>query len=95
MALVDILEPLLPEEIKRLTASRSFIQLGAGETLLLEDNRRSLFLLLSGQVQVYAPNPSGQYITISVIDEGTVVGQTGFATLRRPALCASGPSKAR
>ena len=53
MALVDILEPLLPEEIKRLTASRSFIQLGAGETLLLEDNRRSLFLLLSGQVQVY------------------------------------------
>jgi hypothetical protein len=30
-------------------------------------------------VQVYEPNPSGQYITISMIDEGKVIGQTGFA----------------
>jgi hypothetical protein len=41
LALVDILEPLPPEEIKRLAASRSFIQLGAGEILVLEENRRS------------------------------------------------------
>ena len=86
LAQVDILEPLPPEEIQRLAASRSFIPLGAGETLVLEDNRQSLFLLLSGRVQVYEPNPSRQYITISVIDEGTVVGQTGFAALTRPTL---------
>jgi CRP-like cAMP-binding protein len=83
---VDILEPLPPEEIEHLAASRSFISLGAGETLAFEENRQSLFLLVSGRVQVYEPNPSGQYITISVIDEGTVIGQTGFAALTRPAL---------
>ncbi len=86
LTLVNILEPLPQEEIKRLAASRSFIPLGAGETLALEENRQSLILLVSGRVQVYEPNPSGQYITISVIDEGTVIGQTGFAALTRPAL---------
>lgn len=86
LALVDILEPLLHEEIKRLAASRSFISLRAGETLTLEEDQQHLFMLLSGQVQVYEPNPSGQYITISVIDGGTVIGQTGFAALTRPAL---------
>jgi CRP-like cAMP-binding protein len=70
LTLVDILEPLPQEEIKRLAAGRSFISLGAGETLALEENRQSLFLLVSGRVQVYEPNLSGQYITISVIDEG-------------------------
>jgi CRP/FNR family cyclic AMP-dependent transcriptional regulator len=86
LTLVDILEPLPQEEIKRLAAGRSFIPLGAGETIALEENRQSLFLLVSGRVQVYEPNPSGQYITISVIDEGTIIGQTGFAALTHPAL---------
>ena len=86
LALVDILEPLPAEEFEHLAASRSFIPLGAGDTLALEENRRSLFLLVSGRVQVYAPNPSRQYITISMIEEGTVIGQTGFAALTRPAL---------
>jgi hypothetical protein len=44
LALVDILEPLPSEEFKRLAASRSFISLGAGDTLVLEEDRRSLFL---------------------------------------------------
>ena len=83
---VDILEPLPPEEIERLAARRSFVGLETGEILTLEEDRRNLFLLVSGRVQVYEPNPSGHYITISVIDGGTVIGQTGFAALTRPAL---------
>ena len=86
LARVDILEPLPPEEIERLAARRSFVGLETGEILTLEEDRPNLFLLVSGRVQVYEPNPSGHHITISVITGGTVIGQTGFAALTRPAL---------
>ena len=86
LALVDILEPLPSGEIEHLAARHSFVHLEAGECLALEENQRSLFLLASGRVRVYDPDPAGQELTISVIDSGTVVGQTGFAARVRRAL---------
>jgi CRP-like cAMP-binding protein len=49
LALVVILEPLPQEEIERFAASRSFTPLGAGDTVALEENRRSLFLLVGSR----------------------------------------------
>jgi CRP/FNR family transcriptional regulator, cyclic AMP receptor protein len=34
---------------------------------------------VSGRVRVYEPDPHGQDLTLSVIEGGTIVGQTGFA----------------
>jgi CRP/FNR family cyclic AMP-dependent transcriptional regulator len=80
LAKVDILEPLPPEELERLALLSSTMQLGAGETVALDENRETLFLLARGRVRVHEPSVGrGQDLTFSMIEEGTVVGQTGFA----------------
>jgi CRP/FNR family cyclic AMP-dependent transcriptional regulator len=83
---VDILEPLPAEEVERLALLPSWTRLDAGEALALDEDRETLLLLASGRVRVHEPSYVGPDLTFSMIEEGTVVGQTGFALRRSRAL---------
>ncbi len=84
--MVDVFEPLPPEEIERLAEPGSIEALGAGEELPLEKDGRAIFVLADGKVRVYETNPRGEDLTLSVIESGTVLGQTGFVPWRTPRL---------
>ena len=81
LAKVDILEPLPPEELERLALLSSSMRLEAGQAVALDENRETLLLLASGRVRVHESSTTGggPDLTISMIEEGTVVGQTGLA----------------
>jgi CRP/FNR family transcriptional regulator, cyclic AMP receptor protein len=79
LAKVDILEPLPPEQVERLASLSSSMRLEAGEAIALDGDRETLLLLASGWVRVHEPSAVGPELTISLVEEGTVVGQTGFA----------------
>ena len=80
LAKVDILEPLPPEELERLAPLSSSMRLEAGEAVALEEDRETLLLLASGRVRVHELSTTGgPDLTFSMIEEGTVVGQTGLA----------------
>jgi CRP/FNR family transcriptional regulator, cyclic AMP receptor protein len=79
LAKVDILEPLSPEEIERLALLPASVHLGAGDAFALEEGRCALLLLTSGRVRVHEPNAAGPGLTLSLVENPTVVTQTGFA----------------
>lgn len=86
LAMVDVLEPLPPEEIGRLASGGSSVALGAGKELSLDGDGRAFFVLADGKVRVYEANPRGEDLTLSVVESGTVLGQTGFVPWRTPRL---------
>ena len=91
LAKVDILEPLPPEEVERLALLSSSMRLEVGEAVALDEDRETLLLLASGRVRVHEQSAGGQDLTISMVEDGTIVGQSGFAvrlsrTLRVEAL---------
>jgi CRP/FNR family cyclic AMP-dependent transcriptional regulator len=86
LAKVDILEPVPPEEVERLALLSSSMRLEAGKAVALDEDRETLLLLASGRVRVHEPSAEGQDLTFSLIEDGTVVGQTGFAVRRSRAL---------
>jgi CRP/FNR family transcriptional regulator, cyclic AMP receptor protein len=91
LAMVDILEPLSPLEIEHLALRSTAVRLEAGETFVLDENRRELLIIMSGRVRVHEPAPDGKDLTLSVVEGGTIVGQSGFVgwrprTLRMQAL---------
>jgi CRP/FNR family transcriptional regulator, cyclic AMP receptor protein len=79
LAKVDILEQLPPEEVERLSLLASSRRLEPGRAIALDEDRERLLLLASGRVRVHEPGSSGQDLTISMVEGGTVVGQSGFA----------------
>jgi CRP/FNR family cyclic AMP-dependent transcriptional regulator len=80
LALVDILKPLPPEELERLALLCSSMRLKEREALALDENPEGLLLLASGRVRVHEPSHTGgQDLTFSMIEEATVVVQSGFA----------------
>jgi CRP-like cAMP-binding protein len=79
LAMVDILEPLQPEEVERVALLSSSMRLKAGEAVALDEDRRTLLLLVSGHVRGHEASDGGQDLTISMVEDGTVVGHTGFA----------------
>jgi CRP/FNR family transcriptional regulator, cyclic AMP receptor protein len=79
LAMVDIFEPLPPEEVERVALRSSSVHLQTGGAVALDEDRRMLLLLASGRVRVHEPSAGGQDLTISMVADGTVVGQTGFA----------------
>ncbi len=87
LAKVDILEPLPTEEVERLALLSFSTHLEAGEALALDEDRETLLLLASGRVRVHEPSYAGPDLTFSMIEVGTVVGQTVFA-LRLSRACA-------
>ena len=79
LAKVDVLKPLLPEEVERLASLSTSMCLEAGEVITPDEDRETILLLASGRVRVHEPSAAGPELTISLVEEGTVVGQTGFA----------------
>jgi CRP-like cAMP-binding protein len=79
LAKVDILASLSLDEIKRLVVLSDSIYLGMGETFALDEERWALLLLVSGRVRVHEPNAAGPGLTISMVEDRTVVAQTGCA----------------
>jgi CRP/FNR family cyclic AMP-dependent transcriptional regulator len=81
LAKVDILEPLPPEELERLALLSSSMRLEAGQAVALDEDRETLLLLASGRVRVHEPSTTGggPDLTFSMVEDGTVVGQSGFA----------------
>lgn len=85
---VDILEALPPEETERLDARFETVHLEAGDLLTIDEERQRVYVLVSGRARVYGSSPKGHEITFSVVEGGTVLYQTGFASRTSPALCA-------
>ena len=79
LAEVDIFTSLQPKEVERLTPLTASVHLGVGETFALDEERRSLLLLTSGRVRVHEPSTAGPDLTITMVENATVVGQSGFA----------------
>jgi CRP/FNR family transcriptional regulator, cyclic AMP receptor protein len=82
LAKVDVLEQLPPEEVEHLVLLSTSVYLGAGETFALDEDLRTLLLLVSGRARVHEPNAAGPGLTISMVEDRTVVAQTGFAPRR-------------
>ena len=88
LAMVDILEPLPPEELERLALLSYPMRLEKREALALDEDRGTLLLLASGRVRVHEPSTTGgRDLTFSMIEEGTVVAQSGFASRLSRTLC--------
>jgi CRP-like cAMP-binding protein len=79
LAKVDILASLSLEEIECLVLLSASVHLGTGDTFALDEKRQALLLLTSGRVRVHEPNVRGPGLTISMVEDRTVVAQTGFA----------------
>ena len=86
LAKVDVLEGLALKEVERLALLSASVNLEAGETFALDEDRRALLLLASGRVRVQEPNAAGPGLTISMVEDRTVVVQTGSAPQRSRAL---------
>ena len=79
LAKVDILEPLPPEEVERLALLFSSMRLEAREAIALDEDQKTLLLLASGRVRVHEPSAAGPDLSITMVEDGTIVGQSGFA----------------
>ena len=78
LAGVDILEGLSQGEVGYVAKHSATVRLGKKESFDPGKGSRSILLLLGGRVRVHEPSAVGKDLTISVVEEGTVVGRTGL-----------------
>jgi CRP/FNR family cyclic AMP-dependent transcriptional regulator len=76
LANVDILRGLPQGEVNYVAARSRVVVLGKRERFALGEGHRGILLLVSGRVRVHEPTSSNQDLTFSVVEGGTVVGQT-------------------
>ena len=86
LARVDILEELPQAEVSHVATHLATVRLGKKESFAPGEDSPSILLLLRGWVRVHEPSAGGQDLTTSMVAEGTVLGQTGFAPRRSRAL---------
>ncbi len=81
LAMVDILEPLHPQEVRALASSCSVSRLERGETMFVdpEAHAERTILLLAGRARVCEERPHSRTLTVSVAEAGSVVETTGLA----------------
>ncbi len=84
LAEVDILKELPQGEVEYVATRSQAVRLNKRESLALGENRRGILMLVSGRVRVHEPSSVGPDLTFSVLEGGTVVGQTGSSP--RPSL---------
>ncbi len=76
LSMVDILEPLSEEELQGLAWRTPDINLKQGEVFHTPEERgEKLFVLKKGRVQVYEVNSEGRETTLSVVEDGTILGE--------------------
>lgn len=79
LSLVDIFEPLSPEEIEDISWGCPSVRLRAGETLFdPSDLNETLFVLKSGRIRTYRRSPEGREFTLAVMEGGTVFGESAL-----------------
>ena len=77
---VDILKGLPQGALGYVAARSRVVRLAKKEGLALGEDARGILLLVSGRVRVHEPSPVGPDLTFSVVEGGTVVGQTGLSS---------------
>ena len=82
LARVDILQGLPQGEVGYVATHSATVRLAKKESFTPGEDLRSILLLLSGRVRVHEPSVGGQDLTISVVEEITVLAQTGFTPRR-------------
>jgi CRP/FNR family transcriptional regulator, cyclic AMP receptor protein len=79
LSMVDVLDPLSPEELEELAKRVPDTYLEQGDVLYTlqkgADSTERLFILKKGRVQVYQMSQEGEEITLSVIEDGTIFGE--------------------
>ena len=76
LSMVDIFGPLSPEEMEDLAKRTPDTFLDGGDVLYSpQDGAERLFILKKGRVQVYEVGQSGEEITLSVVEGGSVFGE--------------------
>lgn len=76
LSLVDIFEPLSPEEIETINWGHLNTSVERGQTFYTPmDLCETLFVLQKGRVRVYRATPEGREFTLAVIGNGTVFGE--------------------
>jgi CRP/FNR family transcriptional regulator, cyclic AMP receptor protein len=76
LSMVDILGPLSEEEMEDLAKRTPDTFLEQGDVLYSpQDGTERLFILKKGRVQLYEVDRSGEEITLSVVEDGNVVGE--------------------
>jgi CRP/FNR family cyclic AMP-dependent transcriptional regulator len=80
LSMVDVFEPLLPEELEEMSRRTPGVYLEEGRVFVAPwDAGERLFVLLRGRVQVYEVIPEGAEITLSVVEGGNIFGQMALA----------------
>ncbi len=81
LAMVDVLEPLPPQEVQALASSCRVSRLERGETMFVdpEAHAQRTVLLLAGLTRVCEERVHSRTLTVSVAEAGSVVETTGLA----------------
>ena len=82
LAEVDILEELPQDEVEYVDTRCATVRLARCESFSLEEDSRSILLVVKGRVRVHEPSSGDQDLTIAAVEQGTVLTQTGFAPRR-------------
>jgi len=85
LSMVDVLEPLSEEELEELARRAPDTHVEQGETIYTpEENSERLFVLKRGRVRVYKIDPEGHELTLSVVEDGTILGEMALTGQHLP-----------
>lgn len=83
LSVVDIFEPLTPEEIEEIDWKTLNTRVTAGEVFYTPmDLCESLFILQEGRVRIYRTAPDGKEFTLAVVEDGTIFGEMALTAQR-------------
>lgn len=83
LSLVDVFEPLAPEEIEKINWQNLNTRVSPGEIFYTPmDLCETLFVLQSGRVRIYRALPEGRELTLAILESGTVFGEMALTGQR-------------
>lgn len=83
LSLVDIFEPLSPEELGRINWRHLSTRVERGEIFYTPmDLGETLFVLRQGRIRLYRKSPEGKEFTLAVIQSGTLFGEMALTGQR-------------
>jgi CRP/FNR family transcriptional regulator, cyclic AMP receptor protein len=83
LSMVDIFEPLSPEELEKINWKHLDTDVAQGEVFYTPmDLAETLFILKEGRVRLYRMTPEGREFTLNVLESGTVFGEMALTAQR-------------
>lgn len=83
LSMVDIFEPLSPDEVESLAQRAPDVHLQGGQIFIASwDEGERLFVLKTGRVQIYRLAPDGEEITLSVVEARNIFGEMALTDQR-------------